>query len=183
VCINAAPYAKVDARSRYRAAVPAALPDLSSDYAVPEDRIDEFAREGHTVLREVCTRDEVAAYSPVIEAATKKHTSETRPIEARDTYGRAFLQVTQAVVEEQGLELRTHGEAAAGDATFHAGWTMYRAAANPTGNLRSVMTVIYFADGLRAAEPDHGFRWHDLKTWLPGVEPGELAASPLNPRL
>ena len=40
-----------------------------------------------------------------------------------------------------------------------------------------------FADGLRASQPDHGFRWHDLKTWLPGVEPGELAASPLNPRL
>ena len=88
-----------------------------------------------------------------------------------------------ALVEEQGLELRTHGAAAAGDATFHAGWTLHRAAANPTGNPRPVMTVIYFADGLRAAEPDHGFRWHDLKTWLPGVQPGELAASPLNPRL
>ena len=45
------------------------------------------------------------------------------------------------------------------------------------------MTVIYFADGLRATQPDHGFRWHDLRTWLPGVEPGEPAASPLNPRL
>ena len=275
--------------ARYRAAVPAVLPDLSSDYEVPADRIDEFAREGHTVLRAVCTSDEIAAYRPVIEAATRKHTTETRPIEARDTYSKAFLQVTnlwvhdegvrrfvtarrfakiaaelmgvegvrlyhdqalfkeaggghtpwhqdqfywpfesdrtitmwmplvdvsadigtmtfaagthklgylgkfgisdeshaafQALVEERGIELQTHGEAAAGDATFHAGWTLHRAAANPTGNLRSVMTVIYFADGLRAAEPDHGFRWHDLKTWLPGVEPGELAASPLNPRL
>jgi hypothetical protein len=45
------------------------------------------------------------------------------------------------------------------------------------------MTVIYFADGLRAVEPDHPFRTFDLHTWLPGVEPGELAASELNPLL
>src|SRR6185436_18114752 len=69
-------------RSRYRAAVPAVLPDLSSDYAVPADRVAEFEREGHTVLRAVCTREEIAAYRPVIEAATKEHSTETRPIEA-----------------------------------------------------------------------------------------------------
>ncbi len=41
----------------------------------------------------------------------------------------------------------------AGDATFHAGWTLHGAPPNLTGTLRSVMTVIYFADGLRAVEP------------------------------
>jgi len=45
------------------------------------------------------------------------------------------------------------------------------------------MTVIYFADGLRAVEPDHPFRAFDLKIWLPGVQPGDLAASDINPVL
>ena len=92
-----------NARSRYRAAVPRVLPDLSSDYDVPAERIDEFGREGHTVLRNVCTSDEVAVYRPVIEAATRKHTTETRPLEARDTYSKAFLQVTNLWVHDDGV--------------------------------------------------------------------------------
>ncbi len=45
------------------------------------------------------------------------------------------------------------------------------------------MTVIYFADGARVSEPDSVYRQFDLATWLPGLEPGDLAASKLNPRL
>ena len=45
------------------------------------------------------------------------------------------------------------------------------------------MTVIYFADGVRIAEPRNEHQPADLKRWLPGLKPGELAASPLNPVL
>jgi len=96
-------FAAARERPRYRAAVPAVLPDLSSDYAVPAERVTEFEREGHTVLRAVCTKDEIAAYRPVIEAATKEHSTETRPIEARDTYSKAFLQVTNLWVHDEGV--------------------------------------------------------------------------------
>jgi hypothetical protein len=89
----------------------------------------------------------------------------------------------QRVVDEKRIDLHTHGACAAGDGTFHAGWTLHNAPPNPTGELRAVMTVIYFADGLRASEPDHVFREHDLRTWLSGVKPGGIAASPLNPLL
>ncbi len=89
----------------------------------------------------------------------------------------------EAVVAERGLALETHGPLAAGDATFHAGWTLHRAPANPTGRMRPVMTMIYFADGLRVAEPRHPAQQFDLHVWLPGLAPGDLAASPLNPRL
>src|SRR5262249_3730565 len=34
----------------------------------------------------------------------------------------------------------------AGDATFHAGWTMHSAGANQSANAREVMTIIYFVD-------------------------------------
>jgi ectoine hydroxylase-related dioxygenase (phytanoyl-CoA dioxygenase family) len=86
-------------------------------------------------------------------------------------------------VRERALRPTTHGPLAAGDATFHAGWTLHRAPGNPTPHPRPVMTVIYFADGARVSEPDSVYQQFDLATWLPGLQPGEVAASRLNPRL
>lgn len=268
---------------------PLELPQLDSNYPVAPERVAEFREKGHTVLRGVASRHEVAAYRPVIEAAALQHRRETRPLQERDTYGKAFLQITnlwqvdtgvagfvlarrfakvaaellgaqgvrlyhdqalfkeggggrtpwhrdqyywpfesdqtitmwmplidvpaeigtmtfasgshrlrdlgsyhisdeseaayQAAIAERQLPLETHGALAAGDATFHAGWTLHSAPPNPTGILRSVMTVIYFADGLRIAEPKNPGQQVDLHFWLPGLQPGDLAASPINPRL
>ncbi|MEO7061258.1 MAG: hypothetical protein ABI083_16175 [Lapillicoccus sp.] len=70
-----------------------------------------------------------------------------------------------------------------GDATFHSGWTVHRAAPNISGRTREVMTVIWYADGLVARQPTNPAQANDLATWLPGVRPGALAASELNPRI
>ncbi len=87
------------------------------------------------------------------------------------------------MVEEQGLSLHTYGALGAGDATFHAGRTLHRAGGNPTSTMREVMTVIWYADGSRVTEPANGYQAHDLKVWLSGIAPGELADGPRNPRL
>jgi ectoine hydroxylase-related dioxygenase (phytanoyl-CoA dioxygenase family) len=87
------------------------------------------------------------------------------------------------VVEQLGLPTTTHGAMRAGDATFHRGWTLHRAPANPTGLLRSVMTVIWFAEGARVGADIGGARFFDHKFWLAGIAPGEPAAGPLNPLL
>ncbi len=89
----------------------------------------------------------------------------------------------EAVMADRGLDFETHGAMAPGDASFHTGWTVHGAARNPTESVREIMTVIYFADGLRGIAPEH--EWHrlDYEAWLPGVEPGDLAASPINPVL
>lgn len=70
---------------------------------------------------------------------------------------------------------------AAGDATFHAGWTLHRALPNTSGTMREVMTVIYVADGARVTEPHSAEQRHDLATWLPGLRAGDPVASDLNP--
>ena len=85
------------------------------------------------------------------------------------------------MIEDTGLKVETHGAAVAGDATFHSGWSLHMAPANPTGNIREVMTVIYFADGMRVTEPENDAQQVDLERWLPGLKPGDLAASELNP--
>jgi ectoine hydroxylase-related dioxygenase (phytanoyl-CoA dioxygenase family) len=265
------------------------VPDLSDEYSVPPEVAQQFQRDGHTVLRGLASADEIAAYRPVIEEATIADSRETRPMEERDTYGKAFLQVPNlwrrheavrrfvfarrfakvaadllgvegvrlyhdqalfkeagggrtpwhqdqyywpfdgdqtitmwmplvdvppeigtmtfvsgshklgylgsyaisdesertfdAMIKEKALSLETHGAAKAGDATFHAGWMLHSAPPNPTGVLRSVMTVIYFADGLRVSEPNSDAQAFDLKIWLPGLNPGDLAASEKNPLL
>lgn len=86
------------------------------------------------------------------------------------------------LVAERGLALRTHGALAAGDATFHTGWTLHRAGPNPTAVDRPVMTVIYVADGARLTEPTRQQEL-DLALWAPGAQPGDLLATELNPLL
>jgi ectoine hydroxylase-related dioxygenase (phytanoyl-CoA dioxygenase family) len=86
------------------------------------------------------------------------------------------------LISTRGLGLETHGALAAGDATFHAGWTLHSAGPNPTGAMREVVTVIYYADGARVSEPTARQRF-DLQLWLTGLAPGDLAASEDHPVL
>jgi ectoine hydroxylase-related dioxygenase (phytanoyl-CoA dioxygenase family) len=87
------------------------------------------------------------------------------------------------VVRERSLALHSYGPLQAGDATFHAGWTLHRAGPNPTDSMREVMTVIWYADGARATEPANRYQELDLRMWLKGTAPGELADGDRNPLL
>ena len=85
------------------------------------------------------------------------------------------------LLADRKLEMVTHGALAAGDATFHAGWTLHRAPGNPTARMREVMTVIFMADGTRVAEPTTDPQRNDLARFLPGLRPGDVVAGPSNP--
>jgi len=86
-----------------------------------------------------------------------------------------------AFVHAHGFPVTQIPSIQAGDATFHYGWTLHSAPANCTDRLREVMTVIWFADGARVIAPDNPSRTRDLERWLPGLKPGDKAASKLNP--
>lgn len=68
-----------------------------------------------------------------------------------------------------------------GEVSFHAGWTFHRAGPNTTPTLRSVMTIIYMDSDMIVGEPSNPSQASDLKRWIAGMKPGEVAASPLNP--
>jgi len=70
---------------------------------------------------------------------------------------------------------------AAGDITFHQGWTFHGADPNATDHARVVMTMIYFADGTTLSEPTTGGQQLDQQIWLPDSEVGEPIDSWLNP--
>jgi hypothetical protein len=87
------------------------------------------------------------------------------------------------VVGARGLPLTTYGSLAPGDATFHRGWTLHRASANPTDTPRTVMTVIYVADGATIAAPENPAQELDRQLWLGGAAPGDPVGGDLNPRV
>ncbi|HYN32489.1 MAG TPA: phytanoyl-CoA dioxygenase family protein [Ilumatobacteraceae bacterium] len=87
----------------------------------------------------------------------------------------------ESYLADADINRRTTGSMTAGDASFHLGWTLHRANPNVTDTDREVMTVIWFADGARVAEPANQGQQLDRLIWLRNLEPGELAASSLNP--
>jgi len=84
-------------------------------------------------------------------------------------------------IQSRGYTIVPGAAMKAGDATFHFGWTLHGAPANATDRMREVMTVIWYGDGARVTAPDNFSRQRDLERWMPGLQPGDLAASELNP--
>ncbi len=70
---------------------------------------------------------------------------------------------------------------ALGDVSFHLGWTFHRAGPNQTATPRSVMTVIYMDGEARLSPLTDAAKREDRDRWCPGIEPGQLIDSPLNP--
>jgi len=70
-----------------------------------------------------------------------------------------------------------------GEVSFHSGWTYHRAGPNTSDKAREVMTIIYMDQDMKLIEPKNAAHRADHKNWIPGVKPGDVAASPLNPVL
>lgn len=70
-----------------------------------------------------------------------------------------------------------------GDVSFHSGWTFHHTGANRSTRARAVMTIIYMADGIRLAPPARKEHYADWEAFMPGIEPGQVVDSPLNPVL
>jgi ectoine hydroxylase-related dioxygenase (phytanoyl-CoA dioxygenase family) len=68
-----------------------------------------------------------------------------------------------------------------GEVSFHAGWTFHRAGANTTDHPREVMTIIYMDEDMRLVAPKNKNQIADIERWCPGVQVGDVVASPLNP--
>ncbi|OXS61827.1 phytanoyl-CoA dioxygenase [Cohnella sp. CIP 111063] len=262
-------------------------PSLNDDYEISQEQREQYEERGHAVVRGLASEAEVSIYEPLISDWVRRLNNHDKPLEERDTYGKAFIQIgnlwekhdelarftlarrfarvaaelmgvdgvriyhDQALYKEpggghtpwhqdqiywpldtdktitmwmplvpvpeqvgsmtfasgshklgyinkmqisdeshrtlgqfidgRGFEKVSYGALAAGDATFHSGWTIHSAPGNPTELMRKVMTIIYVADGTTVAEPDSNARRSDLGQWLPGLQPGDLVSSPLNP--
>lgn len=69
------------------------LPELDELVKIPEQQINEFRENGHTLTYGLLSQEEVAVYHNIISTAATKFNTENRKMEDRDTYGKAFLQI------------------------------------------------------------------------------------------
>lgn len=69
------------------------LPDLTERIEISREQMLAFRENGHTLVKNILTPIEVAAYRNVIANAAKQFNTEKRVMEERDTYGKAFLQI------------------------------------------------------------------------------------------
>jgi hypothetical protein len=105
--------------------------------------------------------------------------------DAMDVFERSLL--------ERGMPVTCYGAMAAGDASFHSGWTLHASRSNRGARLREAMVVVFFADGARVrlpevpadAAPQEHFaariREQNLQESLPGLAPGAPAATDRTP--
>ena len=67
------------------------LNELST--AVTKEKVEAYRKDGHVCIRGLIDAETVSSYRPIIEEISTSWKYETRPIEERETYGKAFLQV------------------------------------------------------------------------------------------
>ncbi|MFE4254465.1 phytanoyl-CoA dioxygenase family protein [Streptomyces sp. NPDC056910] len=71
------------------------MPELDRPYdGLPSNAVADFDRDGFAHLRNVLTPETIAAYEPTITAEVIRLSTQDLPLAERDTYGKAFLQVT-----------------------------------------------------------------------------------------
>lgn len=90
-------------------------------------------------------------------------------------------------IATNGWSVRHYGQMAAGDATFHHGWSLHRAPAHPASEPpREVLAIIYIADGATVVEPEDAGITENLELVRNelarfGWKAGDPVAGPLAP--
>ena len=54
------------------------LPELNDFKSIPQSMIDEFRKDGHTLVRGLLSQEEVKAYQEVLVHAAEKYNTEKR---------------------------------------------------------------------------------------------------------
>jgi ectoine hydroxylase-related dioxygenase (phytanoyl-CoA dioxygenase family) len=62
--------------------------------ALSREQIESFRRDGHVLLRDVADGAYMSGFRAAVADAVARFKTETKPLDERDTYGRAFIQVT-----------------------------------------------------------------------------------------
>ncbi|TCK85563.1 phytanoyl-CoA dioxygenase family protein [Albibacterium bauzanense] len=80
------------------------LPDLNNTINVPKEKVNEFQELGHTLIRNILSKEEISVYHDVLVDAASRYNSEKRKLEDRDTYGKAFLQIMNLWREDEAAK-------------------------------------------------------------------------------
>ena len=113
---------------------------------------DELWRHGHTIVRALASPDDIAEHRPAISGAVRKLSNESRDLEARSTYDKAFLQVTNLWQKDESVKR----------------FVFERKFAQTAADLLGVERVRLYHDQALFKEPGGGHTpWHQDKYYWP----------------
>jgi ectoine hydroxylase-related dioxygenase (phytanoyl-CoA dioxygenase family) len=128
------------------------LPPLDSDYPLTAEQIQHYRANGHVLLHGVCSADEIASHRPAIVSAADRFNVETRPLEERDTYGKAFLQIINLWDRDEAVRR----------------YTLARRFGKIAADLMGVSGVRIYHDQALFKEPGGGLTpWHQDQYYWP----------------
>lgn len=84
-------------------------------------------------------------------------------------------------VEALGYRSHDTGPMSAGDGVLHDGSVLHGALPNRSDRTREALSIAYYPEGTRIAEPTNEFQRRAIRYVYPGREPGDLAVGPLTP--
>lgn len=93
-----------------------------------------------------------------------------------------FQEIFSRVIRERNVPTPSYSQKP-GDAVFYSGQVLHSALENSSTRRREALGVIYYPDGTRVMIPEHNHREMDMRQYLPGLKPGDLAGTGLNPVL
>jgi hypothetical protein len=70
------------------------LPSMEDNYELSAQQKESYQQKGHILLRQVASNTEISSYEPVISHWVKELNKHDKPLEQRDTYGKAFIQIS-----------------------------------------------------------------------------------------
>ncbi|MDZ7647681.1 MAG: phytanoyl-CoA dioxygenase family protein [Cytophagales bacterium] len=125
---------------------------LKDRFNINHDLITAYQQKGYALIRNLATQDEIAHYRPLILDAVKKLNPESRKMEDRDTYGKAFLQTMN--LWEADAKVKE--------------FTLAKKFASVAAQLMGVNRVRLYHDQALFKEPGGGFTpWHQDQYYWP----------------
>lgn len=131
------------------------LPDLDNSYAITEEQINTYQRDGHLLLKEIISRVEMNAYRPVVRRAVSQF-SATTPVSQK---------LDQEAYREAGhISAFNLRQADAGVLKF----VLARRFGKIAADLMGVDAVRVYMDEAFYKEPGNGItHWHQDRTYFP----------------
>jgi ectoine hydroxylase-related dioxygenase (phytanoyl-CoA dioxygenase family) len=130
----------------------ATLPLLNDCMELDPSQVNDFRKNGHTLVKGVLKPDEVPAFRSAVNKAAYAYNAETRNLQDRDTYGKAFLQVMNLWEVDEEVKQ----------------FTLAKRFAKIAADLLGVEHVRIYHDQALFKEPGGGFTpWHQDQYYWP----------------
>lgn len=128
------------------------FPALDSLITIERELISSFRQQGHVLVKGILNTEEIKFYRKAINKAVWKNNTETRAMQNRDTYSKAFLQIMN--LWETDEQVRQ--------------FTLARRFAKIAADLLGVDHVRIYHDQALFKEPGGGFTpWHQDQFYWP----------------